>query len=156
MVDRDVLICAVIILVLVIVIGWWVLGAYTFVQPSPSRPDANFYKLKDAYLSYPTELWFRNNKKVYDRELKGSCFRFVILESDGRVVYNSMPRYRGKRFTSPYLIPSTVEYQRASVTLEGAVLRGKTANLCIAAKEGSRYRLVHISSYQLDESDREY
>lgn len=146
----------VVALVIIIVIGWWVLSGYTFVQPSPARPDANFDRLINKFNSYPTELWFRNNSCVFDKKLKCSDFRFVVLESDGSVVYDSQPRPCGRDYLRAKDIPRTVEYQRASVTLLGVVLRGRTANLCEGVKIGSRYRLVHVSEYLFGPSDPQY
>lgn len=153
------LVTLIVIFVIALIIGMWVMGAYNFIQPTPQRPDANFQKLIDAFDSKPSELWFRNKECIFEKELKGSCFRYVILESDGRVVYDSQPNAKSVRdyfHLRAYDIPRTVEYQRASVTLQGVALRGQVANLCNAVKEGSRYRMVHISSYLYDYRDPEY
>lgn len=149
---------AFIVLVIVIVIGWWVVGAYSFVQPFPSRPDANYTELVDSFESYPTELWFRNKSCIFEEYLCDSPFRYVVLESDGRVVWESTTStpFGVDPFINSEQIPLSVEYQKASVTLEGAVKRGKTTNLCRAVKEGTMYRMVHISSYQYDENDEGY
>lgn len=144
---------AVVVLVIVIVIGWWALGAYNFVQPFPSRPDANYAELTESFESYPTELWFRNKSCIFEEYLSGSTYRYVVLESDGRVVWSSSD---DSNLIEPKRIPLSVEYQKASVTLEGAVKRGKTTNLCRAVKEGTMYRMVHVSSYRFDEDDDGY
>ena len=168
----------VILIILIVIIAWWSLGVAAVVYPSPSRPDANFQALIDDFMSYPKELWFRNNKEVFDRELGCSNYRYVVLESDGDIVYVSEPYRKGdrdndrknahrsddshydshydNRYTDPRIIPRTVEYQRATSSLQGEVLRDNTLNLCVAVKEGSVWRLVHVSQYIFNQNDPEF
>lgn len=154
----DCIVTIVVVFVIVLIVGWWVLGAYTLIQPVPQRADTNFDSMIDEFLTYPSELWFRNNPCVFKKNLKGTCRRYVVLESDGKVVYDSQPvNPRGRGYwLKAYKIPGTVEYQKAAVTLTGYITRNNTANMCRAVANGSRYRMVHVSEYVFTFNDPEF
>lgn len=142
----------IIIFIIVLIIGWWVIGVYNITNPLPIRPDGNFQQLINDYDSFPKELWYRNNKCVFDEYLKCSHRRYVILESNGDVIYDSKPcdPLYPQRAES---IPRSVEYQRATSNLIGSSIRHNTNFLCVAAVEGNRWRIIHISEYVFNEND---
>src|SRR5207237_2746160 len=79
-----------------------------------------------------------------------------VCSSDLHVVFDSMPKpiYKDRYYLPSWDIPRTVEYQQASLSLQGIALRHNVANLCIGVKEGSRYRMVHVSEYIRSEERR--
>lgn len=150
-----IIILFIIVFIIVLIIGFYCLGVYNITTVLPVRPDGNFQQMLNDYNSFPEELWFRNNKCIFDKYLKCSNRRYVILESDGSVVYDNKindPLYPQKAES----IPRSVEYQRGTSNFIGATIRHNTNFLCVASKEGDVYRMVHISEYQFGANDREY
>lgn len=172
------LILAIIIFVIIVIISWWLLGVYNVRYPGPDRPDGDFTLIIDEYQSLPKELWFRNKKCIYNEYLGCLTSRYIVFESNGDVIYDSVmnPSWEGwvkhreichdnrrhKRkltercYESAESIVRSVEYIRAASLTQGIVVRGNLNNLCEMVKQGDRYRLVHVSQYVYDNCDPEY
>lgn len=89
----------VVIILIIIVFIWWYYGVYSAKYPAPSRPESDVNRLLSVYESFPKWLWFRNNSCEFDQWLTCQPYRFVVFESNGRVVYDStgFSDYEGKR-----------------------------------------------------------
>lgn len=137
----------------VLVVLYFILSNLFIFSPLPTTPDVDINRLVENYQSFPTEVWFRNNPCFFEKHLCGS-YRYIIYESNGRVVYDSNPNYRSRE--SAKEIRNSYEYINCISFLKAGALRNSTANACFLAKIGNRYRIVHISEYLYSEKDREY
>jgi hypothetical protein len=142
------------IAVVVFLVLYWILSNLAVIQPPPPVTDAELRRLVDDFNSYPTELWFRNSPCVFEKYLACKTFRYIIYESNGRVVYDSDPKYPSHE--SAKEIRNSYEYNKAIAVFIGGVLRGNVQNVAILAKEANRYRIVHISEYLYSEEDCGY
>lgn len=154
----------IVIFIILCLLAWWTLGVYNVEYPGPNRPDADFRQMIDEFNSFPKELWFRNNSCLFDDYLSCKTSRYIVYESDGTVVYDSVnnrewagwERNR-EGYTSAEQLTSSVEYIRACSLTQGVVARGNKLN-CLAemVKFGDFYRIVHVTQYLYDETDPEY
>lgn len=145
----------VIVLFIFAVVIYWILSNIALQQPDPPILDGDFSRLVDEFRSYPTEVWFHNNSCFFEQQLDcTSAYRYVIFESNGKVVYDSDPNYPSHEKAKT--LPISYEYTRAVVTQQGASIRGATNNAAFAAIRGNRQRIVHISEYIYGERDRVY
>jgi len=133
-------IAAVILIVLYMILSKWAL-----VQPPPPIPDADTARLVDDFESYPVEVWFRNDICFFRKHLDCKIYRYIIYESNGRVVHDSKPNYPSDE--SPRELRNSYEYIRSIGFFQAAAIRRNTVNSCFVAKIGYRYRIVHISEY---------
>jgi hypothetical protein len=146
----DYLFWAVVVFIVLIVLYWVLSRTYIF-SPLPTTPDVDLNRLVDTYESFPTEVWFRNSPCFFEKYLCGS-YRYIIYESNGRVVYDSRPDYPSGE--SAKEIRNSYEYINCISFLQAGVLRNRTANACFLAKIGNRYRIVHLSEYLYSERDK--
>ena len=145
----------IIVLFIFAVVIYWILSNLALQQPAPPVLDGDFSRLVDEFRSYPTEVWFRNCKAFFEQQLDcTSAYRYVIFESDGKVVYDSDPYYPSHEKAKA--LPLSYEYMRAVSFQQGASIRGQTNNAAFSAIRGNRQRIVHISEYIYGERDRAY
>lgn len=145
----------VIILFLFAVVVYWILSNLALQQPAPPVLDADFSRIVDEFRSYPTEVWFHNAPCFFEKQLDcESPYRYVVFESNGKLVYDSDPSYPSHE--RPKTLPISYEYMRAVSFQQGASIRGQTNNAAFTAIRGNRQRIVHISEYIYDERDRVY
>lgn len=145
----------IIILFLFAVVIYWILSNLALKQQPAPVLDGDFSRIVDEFRSYPNEVWFRNAPCFFEKHLDCTGpYRYVIFESDGKVVYDSDPHYPSREKAKR--LPISYEYMRAVGYLEGAAIRGSTNNAAFLAEKGNRYRIVHISEYIYTECDRAY
>lgn len=135
----------VIIAIVVLIVLYWILSTTMAAQPPPPIPDADTARLVDDFNSYPVELWFRNDPCIFEKYLDCKIYRYIIYESNGRVIHDSKRSYPSHE--SAKELRNSYEYIRSINFFQGAAIRGNTVNICSLAKIGNRYRIVHISEY---------
>lgn len=145
----------IIAVVIIIVIIWWYLGVYAANYPAPSKPSADYNLLLSEFYSIPKSLWLQNSTCVFNEWLLCRPYRYIVYESDGRIIYDNADQ-PGWKFEPPIVqsakqIRYSVEYNRAWATTEGGATRiidgHKIANVAEMVKDGNYYRLVHLSQY---------
>jgi hypothetical protein len=140
-----------VIAVIIFIVLYWILSKFAVQQPPPPIPDADTGRLVDDYNSYDTELWFRNDQCIFDQYLSCKIYRYIIYESNGRVVYDSKPNYPSRE--SPKELRNSYEYIRSIGFFQAASIRRQTVNACFLAKIGNRQRIVHISEFLYNASE---
>lgn len=140
-----------VVIAVVLIVLYWILSNLAVMQPPPPRPDADLQRLLYDFQSYPTELWFRNNTCIFRKYLQCKIYRYIIYESNGRVVYDSKPDYPSNE--SAKELRNSVEYIQTMTVTQAGVIRGNTNNAAFLAKIGNRFRVVHISEYIYTEKD---
>lgn len=145
-----------VILAIVFLVLWWVFTSVNALQPSREIPDEDPRPMLKEFDSFPEELWFRNNKCIFERYIPcNTQFRYIVYESNGVPVYDSQPQPYGSPESAVQLVMSK-EYLTASITEVASTVRGNLWNIAILVKRGDRYRIVHISQRRYTDLDPEY
>ena len=80
---------AIVVVIVIVVAIWWYWGQ---ILHQPTNNDtlftADFQPLIDDFESYSADLWFLGTREL-DWQLKCSKFRYRILTSDGKQVYDN-------------------------------------------------------------------
>ena len=163
----------IVIAVIAMIICWWLAGVYNIRNPPPLEPRYDFGYLERQFSSIPTNLWFRNDPKIFDRYLGCKCEEYTVIDSSMSVIYNNKMSPKTKEcdtstcLTEPCYyrsclpvdrIPFTFEVTSAVVTGVGRGLRvisepldgcvascGRCQVLAVRVRDGDIVRVVHIS-----------
>src|SRR6056297_880870 len=103
------------ILVILVVVVWWFMAVYQAIVPPPDQAQEDFNQMLVDFEAVPSQLWF------FDRRCQFAnlpdIYRYIIYESDGRIVYDSNPNQIRPDFRN------TFEYYRAITLGRGTVVR---------------------------------
>jgi len=132
---------AIVVVIIIVVAVWWYWGQILH-QPKDNNDlfTADFQPLIDDFESHSETLWFLTPREL-DWELKCSKFRYRILESNGRQVYDNHPRLPSEDLSR------SLEYIQAGVNGTSRLVFDLTRYYAVRVGiSGPIYRVVVVSA----------